>query len=333
MALQTPPFHRPVMLKEVLLALAPMEGGIYFDGTFGAGGYSRGILEAARGSRVIAVDRDPRAVARGADLAGDFPGRFAILNGLFSGIGTHLDAAGSPEANGVVLDVGVSSMQIDDPERGFSFQKDGPLDMRMGEEGPTAADAVNTLSEEQLAHVLSTYGEEKRARAIARAIVRAREEKRLERTSELSRVVQSVLGRRPQDKVHPSTRTFQALRIHVNDELGELARCLVEAEKVLKPGGRLAVVTFHSLEDRIVKRFLAERSGRGTGHSRHQPAAEEPPPPSFTILKPFPATPGDEETSSNPRARSAKLRAAERTGAPAHGGAPDLHVAPLREHR
>jgi 16S rRNA (cytosine1402-N4)-methyltransferase len=217
-----------------------------------------------------------------------------------------------------VLDIGVSSMQIDDPGRGFSFQKDGPLDMRMDRQGPTAADAVNALPEASLAMIIAAYGEEKRARAVARAIVRARATKPMTRTLELAEVVQSVIPRRHDDQVHPATRTFQALRIYVNDELGELEASLLAAEDMLGPGGRLAVVAFHSLEDRIVKRFLADRSGRVARPSRHLPDSAPPAPPSFGLLTSSPVTPADAEVAANPRARSARLRTAERLAAPAH---------------
>ena len=320
MVLQTLPLHRPVMLKEVLLALAPVQGGLYLDGTFGAGGYARAILEAAPESRVIAFDRDPDAAAAGEAFILAYPGRFSIVNGMFS------DRAGTAEpgtVDGVVLDIGVSSMQIDDPERGFSFQKDGPLDMRMDRSGPTAADAVNTLPEVTLSNILYAYGEEKRSRAIARAIVKARDTKPIIRTGELAALVQSVIGRRHDDQVHPATRTFQALRIYVNGELEELEGALLAAELRLKPGGRLAVVTFHSLEDRIVKRFLAERSGRLARPSRHLPDQAPPPPPSFSPMTPSPVVPSDAEVGANPRARSAKLRAATRLDAPPHSPSPD----------
>ncbi|HKQ94913.1 MAG TPA: 16S rRNA (cytosine(1402)-N(4))-methyltransferase RsmH [Aestuariivirgaceae bacterium] len=314
MASQTSPLHRPVMLKEVLVALSPREGGFYVDGTFGAGGYSRAILEAAPGSRVLAFDRDPDAAAAGSALAAACPGRFGMVTGHFSDASAHLP----DRPDGVVLDIGVSSMQIDDPGRGFSFQKDGPLDMRMDRTGPTAADAVNDLPEASLARIIAAYGEEKRARAIARAIVRARATKPVTRTLELAGIVQSVIPRRHDDQVHPATRTFQALRIYVNGELEELEASLLAAETMLAPGGRLAVVAFHSLEDRIVKRFLADRSGRVARPSRHLPDSAPPAPPSFALLTSSPVTPADAEVASNPRARSAKLRAAERLDAPAH---------------
>ncbi|MDP9138042.1 MAG: 16S rRNA (cytosine(1402)-N(4))-methyltransferase RsmH [Pseudomonadota bacterium] len=317
------PRHRPVLLKAVLAALAPQDGGIYVDATFGGGGYSRAILDEAR-ARVFAIDRDRQAIAGGQALAQTFSGRLTLIEGRFSDMSALLSDHGVERADGVVFDVGVSSMQIDDASRGFSFQHDGPLDMRMEASGETAADAVNSLDEVRLAHIFAAFGEERRARAIARAIVRKRTERPLARTGELARLVEGVLGRRPQDHIHPATRTFQALRIHVNRELEELAEGLVAAEALLKPGGRLAAVTFHSLEDRIVKRFLALRSGKVARPSRHQPMTGEPPEPTFRLLTngPVGAEPG--EIENNPRARSAKLRAAVRTSAPPIGAGPSL---------
>jgi len=306
--------HQPVLLGEVLEVLSPRERGIYVDGTFGAGGYSRGILETAD-CAVYAIDRDPAAIEAGAALVAAFPGRLTLIEGLFSNMTQLLAKRDIDAVDGVVLDVGVSSMQIDDPHRGFSFMKDGPLDMRMGKSGQSASDVVNTLAPKDLKQVIAEFGEERRAQAIARAIATAREEKPITRTGELARLVEKVLGRRPQDPIHPATRTFQALRIYVNRELEELVHGLSAAERLLKPGARLAVVTFHSLEDRIVKRFLAERSGRQALPSRHLPAAE-PVPPSFAPLGRQPVTPSAEEVASNPRARSAKLRSASRTDAP-----------------
>ena len=306
--------HQPVLLKEVLEALSPRDGGIYVDGTFGAGGYSRALLETAD-CAVYAIDRDPEAIEAGAAVIQVFPQRLTLIEGRFSGMEEHLAERGIRAIDGVVLDVGVSSMQIDDPERGFSFMRDGPLDMRMGKSGQSASDVVNTLAPKDLKQLIAVFGEERRAHAIAKAIAKAREEKPITRTAELARLVEGVLGRRPQDPIHPATRTFQALRIHVNRELEELVHGLGAAERLLKPGARLAVVTFHSLEDRIVKRFLAERSGRQALPSRHLPAVE-PVPPSFAPLGRQPVTPSAEEVASNPRARSAKLRSASRTEAP-----------------
>jgi 16S rRNA (cytosine1402-N4)-methyltransferase len=306
--------HQPVLLEEVLSALIPRDGGLYVDGTFGAGGYSRGILKAAD-CAVFAIDRDPSAIEAGAAVVAAFPGRLTLIEGLFSNMAELLTERGIDAVDGVVLDVGVSSMQIDEPKRGFSFQKDGPLDMRMGREAMTAADAVNRLSEAELKRVIAVFGEERRAHAIARAIAKARAEKPFTHTGELARLIESVVGRRPQDPIHPATRTFQALRIYVNRELEELVHALGAAEELLRPGGRLAAVTFHSLEDRIVKRFLSERSGRKALPSRHQPATEISSP-SFELLGKAPVIPTAEEIARNPRARSAKLRAAIRTDAP-----------------
>lgn len=307
--------HTPVLLLSVLEQLRPRDGAAYIDATFGAGGYTHAILDAAN-CRVLAIDRDPAAVAGGAGLAAAFPGRLDIRQGPFSELATIATDAGLPEVDGIVFDLGVSSMQIDEPERGFSFQSDGPLDMRMSREGPTAADLVNTLDEAELADILFHFGEERRSRAIARAIVRARSQEPLTRTLQLARVVSQVLGGRKIEGRHPATRTFQALRIAVNDELGEVAAGLAAAERLLKPGGRLVVVTFHSLEDRIVKRFLAERAGKTAIGSRHLPHVAQQRAPSFQIVNQRPVTPDEEEIADNPRARSAKLRAGERTDAP-----------------
>ncbi|MFD1702145.1 16S rRNA (cytosine(1402)-N(4))-methyltransferase RsmH [Methylopila henanensis] len=309
--------HNPVMLTEVLEALAPADGEIYFDGTFGAGGYTRAILEAAD-CRVIATDRDPTAIAAGYDMVAAFKGRLTLVEDRFSNLAHVLDQLGIPEVDGVVLDVGVSSMQLDQAPRGFSFRKDGPLDMRMGGEGPSAADLVADLGEKELAAILRTLGEERRAGAISRAICAAREAEPIVTTLRLADIVESVLGK-SYDGVHAATRTFQALRIAVNDELGELGRALFAAESRLKPSGRLVVVSFHSLEDRIVKTFLADRTRTLPGGSRHMPAAAVPPA-TFTALSRGVVKPGADETSSNPRARSARLRAAARTEAPARGG-------------
>lgn len=307
--------HVPVMLADVLDVLKPRDGGIYVDGTFGAGGYTRAILECAD-CAVLAIDRDPSAILRGRALESEFGGRLTLIEGCFGDMERLVRALGHETVDGVVFDVGVSSMQIDQAERGFSFQQDGPLDMRMSGEGPSAADAVNHLGESDLARIIAVYGEEKRARAVARAIVAAREEAELHRTLELAEIVTRVIGRRPQDKIHPATRTFQALRIFVNDELGELARGLSGAEALLHEGGRLAVVAFHSLEDRIVKRFLVERTGRAGRANRYMPASEETEP-SFREIAHKARKASEAEIEANVRARSAKLRAAERTGAPA----------------
>jgi 16S rRNA (cytosine1402-N4)-methyltransferase len=316
------PRHRPVLLAEVLRLLAPRDGGLYVDGTFGAGGYSRAMLESAD-CRVFAIDRDPRAIADGAALAARFAGRLALIEGRFGEMVELLAARGMSGADGVALDLGVSSMQLDEAASGFSFRADGPLDMRMGTEGPSAADLVNTLDETELADILFRYGEEKRARSIARAILRRRAEAPITRTGELAEIVRRVLadrGKKPgRDASDPATRSFQALRIAVNDELGELERGLVGAEALLKPGGRLAVVSFHSLEDRRVKTFLRERSGRAPQASRHLPAASGSRAPSFRRCSGDEAVAGAAEIAVNPRARSARLRGAERTDAPAWG--------------
>ncbi|OFX14755.1 MAG: 16S rRNA (cytosine(1402)-N(4))-methyltransferase [Alphaproteobacteria bacterium RIFOXYD12_FULL_60_8] len=307
--------HVPVLLAEVVEALAPVDGGVYVDGTFGAGGYTRAILSAAN-CQVFAVDRDPLAQARGRQMAGEFSGRLTMVAGRFGEMDGLLEALGVSKVNGVALDIGVSSMQIDAPERGFSFRTDGPLDMRMEGEGYSAADAVNSLEEAALADVIYAYGEERASRRVARAIVARRAERPFTRTSDLAEVVRSAV-RPSKDGIDPATRTFQALRIHVNDELGELERGLEGAERLLVPGGRLAVVTFHSLEDRIVKNFLRQRSGEEAGGSRHLPEVKARRIPSFQMPQRRGVRPGEVECRANSRARSAKLRWAVRTDAPA----------------
>lgn len=314
--------HAPVLLREVVAALAPRDGGIYVDGTFGAGGYSRAILGAAD-TGVIAIDRDPSAVAAGTHLAESAPGRVTIVEGRFGDMAALVPPAAAgwqrTDVDGVTLDLGVSSMQLDEAARGFSFRSDGPLDMRMdaGAAGtPSAADVVNGYAEGDLARIFRVLGEERHAGRVAKAIVRRRTEAAFERTADLAEVVARAVGGKPQ-RIHPATRVFQALRIHVNDELGELARGLAAAETLLAAGGRLAVVSFHSLEDRIVKKFLAARSGAGPRPSRHLPEAEAGPEPSFRLLGRKPVEPGADEIGRNPRARSARLRAAERTAAAA----------------
>jgi 16S rRNA (cytosine1402-N4)-methyltransferase len=304
--------HVPVLLDEVLAALDPRPGELIVDGTFGAGGYTRAILSA--GARVLAVDRDPAAVERGRALARAEP-RLTMMEGRFGALDAHAAEAGHARVDGVVLDIGVSSMQLDEAERGFSFRRDGPLDMRMGGEGPSAADLVATLPEAALADVIFRYGEERHSRRTAAAIVRRRAERPITRTGELAELVASVVGRSWKDRIDPATRTFQALRIAVNRELEELAHGLAAAERALKPGGRLLVVTFHSLEDRIVKQFLAERSRVAQG-SRHAPAVAGAPP-TFAPITRKAVQPSEAEAEANPRARSAKLRAARRTDAPA----------------
>lgn len=302
--------HIPVLLDEVIAGLDPKAGEAHVDGTFGAGGYTRAIL--AHGANVIAFDRDPDAIAEGRELEQEFGGRLTLVSGRFSQMAEALDARGVGAVDGVTLDIGVSSMQIDRPDRGFSFQADGPLDMRMSREGMSAAEFVNEADEAEIADVLHDYGEEPRARRVAKAIVAARP---ITRTAELADVVRRALGYRAHDKKDPATRTFQAIRIHLNDEIGELEGGLEAAEKVLKPGGRLAVVSFHSLEDRIVKRFLRQRSGATPAGSRHRPdAGAAGPAPSFeAVAKPVRA--GEAEVARNPRARSATLRVARRTSA------------------
>jgi 16S rRNA (cytosine1402-N4)-methyltransferase len=303
------PAHTPVLLPEVLDALAPAPGKLIVDGTFGAGGYSRAFIE--RGAAVVAFDRDPAARLFVSGVGG--ADQFRMLENRFSTMAAEL---GDGAADGVALDLGVSSMQLDEAERGFSFMRDGPLDMRMDAEGATAADVVNQTSTLELARIFRVFGEEPRGRRIAAAIDRRRTEQPFTRTLDLAEFVERVLGGRRGAKVHPATRVFQALRIAVNAELEELEAGLVAAERVLKAGGRLAVVTFHSLEDRIVKAFLAERSGKTPGVSRHAPPAAKGPAPSFELLFNGVKAAGGAEVAANPRARSAKLRAATRTAAP-----------------
>lgn len=302
-----PQGHVPVMLNEVMEELAPAPGETIVDGTFGGGGYSRAIL--AAGASVVGIDRDPDAVARGRTIA---DARFTMVEGTFGAMDEHVAKLGLGRVDGVVLDVGVSSYQLDQAERGFSFRFDGPLDMRMDSagEGPTAADIVNNADVSDLAHLLRTFGEERHAGRVARAIVAARP---LTTTAELAAVCERT--QKPGPGIHPATRTFQALRIAVNEELDELARGLAAAERILAAGGRLVVVAFHSLEDRIVKRFLAERAGP-TGGSRHMPVATGPAA-SFIASAKRARAASDAEAERNPRARSAKLRAATRTDAPA----------------
>ncbi len=308
--------HVPVLRDEATGLLAPREGGVYVDGTFGAGGYARAILSVP-GTRVVGIDRDPDAIAAGREMEKAFSGRLVLLHGRFSRMEELLAEAGIDTVDGVVLDLGVSSMQLDDPRRGFSFLRDGPLDMRMERQGPSAADVVNSASERELADILWLYGEERRSRAIARAIARRRKEAPIRTTAELAAIVEGVLGpRKRPGQAHPATRTFQALRIHVNGELREVALGLAAAERILGPGGRLSVVSFHSLEDRIVKRFLAVRTGRAGRPSRHMPEMPGPEP-SFVDLAPGGIAPSEAEVAANPRARSARLRGGERTHAPA----------------
>ena len=304
--------HVPVLIDEVIDALAIAPGETHVDGTCGAGGYPRAILENGA-ARVIAFDRDPPAIQEGEALAAASGERLTLVPERFSRMRQALADRGVDAVDGVTLDIGVSSMQLDRAERGFSFQADGPLDMRMGGEGQSAADFVNHADEGEIADILFHYGEERQSRRVARAIVAARP---IARTGELAQVVRKALGHHPGMKKDPATRTFQAIRIHVNEELKELEGGLAAAEQVLKPGGRLAVVTFHSLEDRIVKRFLKIRSGSLPAGSRHLPAAaNEAPAPTFEGVARA-VRPGAAETETNPRARSATLRAARRTSAP-----------------
>ena len=316
-----PQRHIPVLLSPMLTALAPKAGEAYIDATFGAGGYSRAILEAAD-CKILALDRDPRAIAGATELIATYGNRLTIIEAPFSRMEEVARAQLAVPPDGIVLDIGVSSMQIDQAERGFSFMQDGPLDMRMSATGRTAADVVNETDETDLANILYDLGEERRSRAIARAIVKQRETAPFTSTSQLAALVSRVLGGKRGDVRHPATRTFQALRIYVNDELGELEQALLQAERLLKPGGRLVVVTFHSLEDRIVKRFLIDRTGRTPSGSRHLPGAmaghsENENAPRFRFINPRPISPDEDELSVNPRARSARLRFAERTEAPA----------------
>ncbi|MEO5973322.1 MAG: 16S rRNA (cytosine(1402)-N(4))-methyltransferase RsmH [Sphingomicrobium sp.] len=302
--------HLPVLLAEVVEALAVVPGAVLIDGTFGAGGYTRAMLAAGAG-QVIGFDRDPDAIAEGTALVPD--ARLTLVEERFSQMDRVLAERGIGLVDGIALDIGVSSMQLDRPERGFSFQGDGPLDMRMAKSGLTAADFLNQADEAEIARVIRDYGEEPRARSVARAIVAARP---IERTGELAAIVRRAAGFRPGQKSDPATRTFQAIRIHLNEELEELEEGLAAAERSLKPGGKLAVVTFHSLEDRIVKRFFRERSGGSPAGSRHRPVLVDPIEPTFEKVA-KPVSPSERELAGNPRARSARLRSGTRNGAPA----------------
>jgi 16S rRNA (cytosine1402-N4)-methyltransferase len=312
------PGHRPVLLAEVLAALAPRDGATYVDGTFGGGGYSAALLASAH-CRVFGIDRDPDAVRRGNGLADMHDGRLTLIEGRFGDMERLVAPFAPGPIAGVALDLGVSSNQLDEAERGFSFRHDGPLDMRMGRDGETVADLVARLSEEELADLIRSFGEEHYARRIARAIAAARAKKPIRRTAELAEIVRGAIPRR-EPGLDPATRTFQALRIAVNDELGELDRGLDAAERMLSPGGRLAVVAFHSLEDGRVKNFLRRRSGTAPAASRHAPPRAAGPAPSFALISRRPVAPGAAEVKANPRARSARLRVAERTAAPAIAG-------------
>jgi 16S rRNA (cytosine1402-N4)-methyltransferase len=311
------PHHVPVLGREAVAMLSPRDGGLYIDATFGAGGYSRAILDTT-GTRVIGIDRDRSAITGGFELVDRSAGRLTLVEDRFSNLAEICAAQGVREVDGVVMDVGVSSMQLDEAERGFSFRLGGPLDMRMGHDGPTAADVIAKASEADLANIIYIFGEERHSRGVARAIVAARKEAPIATTRALADIVSKMVRSKP-GEIHPATRTFQGLRIFVNAELDELHLALAAAERLLKPGGRLAVVSFHSLEDRIVKNFMVERA-KTSGGSRHLPEIALAAP-SFELLTKRPVTPGDEEISANPRARSAKLRAAERTAAPAHPAA------------
>ncbi len=313
-ALDGPVRHVPVLLQEAVAALRPRAGGRYLDATFGAGGYTRAILSTAD-SKVLALDRDPTAIAAGADLVASAAGRLTLVEARFSELGAVATAQGFAPLDGVVFDIGVSSMQFDEMARGFSFRGDGPLDMRMEGRGVSAADIVNEADEETLADIFYFYGEERAARRIARAIAHDRKLAPFLSTKPLAELIARIAPGRPGD-THPATKSFQALRIAVNDELGQLLDGLAAAERVLAEGGRLAVVTFHSLEDRIVKQFLAERCGRGETGSRRLPGEAPPPPSSFVCEGRQPIVPTREETAANPRARSAKLRHATRTAEP-----------------
>lgn len=303
--------HQPVLLTEVLSALAPRDGAIYVDGTFGAGGYSRAILDAAN-CMVFAIDRDPDAVAGAKPLLERYAGRLHILQGRFGDMAELLSRQGVGKVQGVTFDLGVSSMQLDQAKRGFSFRFAGPLDMRMEQQGESAADLVNTMAEQPLADLIFTFGEEKKARRIAKAIITARALAPITETQQLADIVRRAIGSTPGQRIDPATRTFQALRIAVNDEMGEIDRGLEAAEQLLAPGGRLAVVSFHSLEDRRVKAFLRDRSGAAPRGSRHLPEAQKAARAKFRLIVAGGIVPSEVEIARNPRARSARLRVAER---------------------
>ena len=313
--------HAPVMLAEVLRHLAPGAGEAVLDGTFGGGGYTAAILEAAS-CTVWAIDRDPEAIARGAAIAARFPGRLQLLQGCFGDMVRLLAERDVQSLDGIVLDLGVSSFQLDEAERGFSFRADGPLDMRMGSSGTTAEELVNTLGESELADTLFELGEERLSRRIAKAIVNARSEAPISTTLQLAEIIRRVTPKPKGDRsgIDPATRSFQALRIRVNDELGEIERGLQAATKLLAPGGRLVVVSFHSLEDRLVKRFMQDATGRTPGPSRHDPAGlSQRAAPEFVLLTKNAERPAEAETNRNPRARSARLRALARLTTQAPG--------------
>ncbi|ETX26808.1 16S rRNA (cytosine(1402)-N(4))-methyltransferase RsmH [Roseivivax isoporae] len=318
--------HLPVLLRPLLKAVAPV-AGTWIDGTFGAGGYARGLL-AAGAAQVVGIDRDPLAHEMAASWAHEYGERLRLAQANFA----QMDVI-AQDVDGVVLDLGVSSMQLDRAERGFSFQKDGPLDMRMSQDGPSAADLVNGLPEAALADILFTYGEERASRRIAKAVVRARAEAPIETTARFSEIVEGCLPRQKPGQSHPATRSFQAIRIAVNDEYAALFEGLLAAERALAPGGRLAVVTFHSVEDRMVKRFLQIRAGQTGRANRFQPQLEEPAP-QFELYSKKAIGPDAAELDENPRARSAKLRVARRTdAAPGTIEARDIAMPILKEFR
>ena len=322
--LQHQALHTPVLLREVVTALAPVDGGTYLDATFGNGGYSRAILEAAA-CTVIAIDRDPDAIARGSAMKEEFGDRLDLCEGVFSQMESLVGQSSSERGrrlDGIAFDLGVCSTQLDQPERGFSFRFDGPLDMRMSKSGESAADIVMNLDEREIADILWEYGEERASRRIARAIIRARDSAPITTTGELAAIIHAVMPARRPGQIDPATRSFQALRIYLNRELGEVEDGLAAAEAMLKPGGVMAVVSFHSLEDRIVKRFLAARSGAASRPSRHMPASDGPAP-TFELVSRKPVAPSEEEAETNARARSAKLRIARRTAAPIAAAAPE----------
>ena len=308
--------HIPVMLDEVICALAPADTGLFIDATFGNGGYSRAILSSASCS-VAAIDRDPDAILRGQELNDAAHGRLSLFEGPFSQMAEMMENTPFAKVDGIVFDLGVCSTQLDQPERGFSFRQDGPLDMRMSKDGTYAAHIVNHFGEADIANILWRYGDERASRRIARAIVQARLNAPIERTAQLTNIIHSVMPRPKPGQADSATRSFQALRIYVNAELEEIEAALIAAEKLLKPGGILAVVSFHSLEDRIVKLFLADRSGAKARPSRHLPDVGNEAPPTFTLTPRKPIPPTDAEIGINPRSRSAKLRVAQRTNAPA----------------
>lgn len=313
--------HVPVLSEQVIHALAPVDGAVMVDGTYGGGGYARAALAVAN-ITLIAIDRDPTAMERAWAHAGKDP-RLVPAPGRFGELEAILRAAGREHVDGVMLDLGVSSFQIDEAERGFSFMRDGPLDMRMGQRGPSAADAVNRLTEGELADIFHFLGEEPAARRIARFIVQRRRSQPFETTLDLADEIERAVGGRRGKPTHPATRSFQALRMWVNEETVELVSALSAIERVLKPGGRLAIVTFHSIEDRIVKLFLRSRSGNDPGASRHIPGVPRGAPPTFELLQRKAIEPDDAELAANPRARSARLRWALRTDAPAWNVSPE----------